>query len=128
MTNPNMSQYGKEYRFKPGNKGGGRKPGSTSIATKLRQLCGKNIELKNPMSGQKEKKEIAEWIALSLIREAMRGNTKAITTCIEYLDGKVVQTNEHTGKDGSAIQHNVKVSVSAEHWDNRMSELMDSGD
>lgn len=121
MANPNIVETGKSYRFQKGNTKGGRTHGAVSIATKLKHLCAQKVTIKN------EKRETAEWIALSLIKQAMQGNVKAINSIMDYVDGKPAQTNIVQGDKDNPIQHNVNVNATKEQWDERMRALMGDG-
>lgn len=124
MGNKKISEYGQETQFKRGNPG--KPKGAISITGKIKQLCAEQRKLKNSENGKMETKTIAEWIAISLIKESLKGNIRAIEKMLEYTDGKPAQTNIHVGSDGQAMQHEVKLSRTAEEIQIRVAELINN--
>jgi hypothetical protein len=79
----------------------GRPPGK-SITTILKNLLEKEIVLtKNPITGKKkEKQKISEVIALTMVREAIKGKDKFIKEILDRTEGKVLQGIDHGGSIG----------------------------
>ena len=74
----------------------GRPKGSKNISTYLRALLEESLEVHNPISGQKEKKKIAEILAIKLATIALKGegDRQAINDVIDRLEGKPLQKQE----------------------------------
>ena len=55
-----------------------------------------------------EGKTKKEWIAEALFQEALKGNVPAIKEYGDRVEGKALQKNEVTGKDGTALELIIK--------------------
>lgn len=88
--------------WKPGESGNpnGRREGSKNISTYLRELLEEQLDITNPVSGQKEKKKIAEIMAIKLATIALKGDgdRMAINDVIDRLEGKPLQKQESSIK------------------------------
>lgn len=90
--------------FQVGWKGGpGRPQGSRNMSTVLKELLETEITLKDAKTGEIIKKTGYEALAQTMFKTAMQGKVEAFNAIVDRADGKVVQVNEHTGKDGGAI-------------------------
>lgn len=97
--------------FKPGNKGGGRPKGSVSLVHLLKKALKQKIDITDPLTKQNAKKALNEVIVLKLIQQAIKGDVKAIKEVFDRTDGKSIQKNEHTGKDGNPIETKSAITV-----------------
>ncbi len=104
--NPNITDYGHETRFKPGNKLGGRTHGAKTFAKcleKAMDIVAKNLD---PLSKQVEEREMRDWIAVALTAKAASGDVAAIKEALDRMEGKSVQRTELSGPDGQPLQVN----------------------
>jgi hypothetical protein len=106
MNNPRLVELGEGYRFDKDHQPehNGRPKGSRSMTSILRGLVGKEMTLKNPMTGQTEVMTVGEIIQLQKVARAMKGDLKAIEMVDDRLDGKPVQPMENTGIDKIIIE------------------------
>ena len=96
MSNPRITEIGKETRFKPGETGNpnGRPKGSKNLKTML-------IEL---LSAQDSEGEHSRPIVMQLFRKAFRdGDMRALQEIIERIEGKVANKIEGTGVGNKII-------------------------
>jgi len=94
--------YGKppdETKFKPGQTGNPKGRGKGSVS--LKKLLEK--KLREVAKQDKEGRKYGELIVEATILQAMKGNGQALKTIWEYIEGKVTQPMEHTGKDGGPM-------------------------
>lgn len=91
----------KATQFKAGQSGNpkGRPPASWSWAGLLKEFGDQEI------NGKTKK----EWIAESLIKEALKGNIPAIKEFGDRVEGKAIQKSEVTGKDGEPLMSNITI-------------------
>jgi hypothetical protein len=80
--------------FEEGNPGGGRPKGFIPLVTIIERVLKQQIELDDPITKTRSKKELQEWVVLALITKAMKGDVSAIKELLERIDGKVVQKND----------------------------------
>jgi hypothetical protein len=83
------------HKFKPGNPGGGRPKGSVSIVKVIERMLDQEISVKDPLSGNKEKKKVIEAVATALLVKGINGDVSAIKELLDRVDGKVVQKTEN---------------------------------
>lgn len=95
--------------FKPGQSGNpaGKKPGTVSIKTELRELV--SIILKgefNNLNGEVENMTVARKVALTLLEKALAdGDLNAVVKIMEHLDGKPAQAVNIGGQaEGTPVQ------------------------
>lgn len=110
-------------QFKPGNKLGGRKPGSVSLTDAIRRVMERDYTHTDPISGMKDTKQVRDWIGIALAGKAMKGDVAAIREMLERLEGKVTDKVELTGKDGAALEINHTAQL--EHVYNGMKDVFD---
>lgn len=87
--------------FKPGQSGNpkGRVKGGKTVSTRLAAFLNAKYESKNPFTGEREKLEVADWLALSLIKNALTSKTPvpALKEILERMEGKVAHLiNQNT--------------------------------
>lgn len=90
--NPNPLPPPVEHQFKPGQSGNpnGAPPGRR-LATLLKKILDGEIEIDDLETGLKRKVTKAEVVALSLFKQAVKGNVKAIKEVFDQVDGKLPQ-------------------------------------
>jgi hypothetical protein len=94
----------KEFQFKPGESGnpsGGHK--GLHLTTLLRKLLDEEIEVEDAETHLKRKIRKAELVTVALLKQANKGNVKAIREILDRIDGKVPQKIGLTGADGEAL-------------------------
>ena len=94
----------KEFQFKPGQSGnpdGGSK--GPRLTTLLNKLLDEEIEIEDAETHLKRKIKKAELVTVALLKQAAKGNVKAIREIMDRIDGKVPQKIGLTGVDGGAL-------------------------
>lgn len=89
--------------FQPGNRAGvghGRPKGSVSLSKLLEKALTQQIDVRD---GTGEKKQVAELIVASMLKQALKGDMRAQKEIWDRIEGKAVAIMELTGKDGSPI-------------------------
>ena len=105
--NPNITDYGHETRFKPGNKLGGRPPGTgpAALQAKLDHYLNLDTQVILP-DGTKDKRAVIDATILALLHKATRGDIPAIKEVFDRHYGKLSDKVELTGKDGAPLEVN----------------------
>lgn len=87
--NPNISDVGHETRFKPGNPGGGRKPGTKPWAIVIREMVeDENFEIK--FKDGTARKYPAKILTEVMLRKAASGDVQAFNALAKYVIGDKV--------------------------------------
>jgi hypothetical protein len=100
MTKKNVSEKSKENLklFEIGNPGGGRPKGSVSLVSILQKVLTQKVDITDPFTKERGKKELQEAVVISLLTKAIKGDVSAIKEVLERIDGKVLQKTETTLK------------------------------
>src|SRR3990167_2229078 len=96
MSNPNIAKEGEETQFKQGESGNpdGRPKGVKNISTLIREYIEQEIDMTDPIDGQKKKNPIKNVLALRLISNALKGDHRALQEVMDRLEGKPLQKQE----------------------------------
>lgn len=98
-----LRRVGKNTRFKPGNKTGGRKPGSVSVTDSVRRALNTMVTMENPLTEMPETLVARDWVGIVLLAKALKGDVYAIREILDRTDGKTTSKVEVSGKDGKPI-------------------------
>lgn len=102
------------HRFKKGNqygKLGGRPKGTVNVTDALRRVIERDFESVDPFSKEKAVAPVRDWVAISLLGKALKGDVAAIREVMDRLDGKALSKVEVTGKGGAPLQVDHKVQL-----------------
>ena len=101
-NNPNQMKNLKH--FQPGNPGGGRPKGSKSLTRILKEALEKELTLSDKKTGTKETKQVSEWLVAAMVRDAVKGDLKAIREVYDRIEGRPVQKiDQKTSLDFKSI-------------------------
>ena len=90
--------------FKKGDPGGpGRPKGSKNTATVINQYLKSRRKGRNPITGKECRMSVRQQIVLAQIGQALSGNTKAFQAIIDRAEGKITETIQHSGVDGTPL-------------------------
>lgn len=122
--NPNIVEAGKSTQFSSENQPDNRGRKSKTVSEFLKEYGEGNkieFEIKVYKDGSKKPKvqkgtiesetSINELIAVTIIKNAIQGNDRAMTTYLERTEGKVSQNLNVGGQDDNPLQHEVKVEI-----------------
>lgn len=87
----------------------GRKKGSVNRSTILNKWLSAKVTTRNPITKKDERVTVEDEVILALIREARKGNVRAIMEIQDTIHGKIVdmQQVEHGGK----VAHSIEVVI-----------------
>lgn len=88
-----LNSHLKQYEFKPGQSGNpaGRPPNKKYLSELAREM------LKETRKGDLSGKTTDELVVLALVKQALRGDTKAIGMLHDWTEGKVADTHKFEG-------------------------------
>jgi|WetSurMetagenome_2_1015567.scaffolds.fasta_scaffold91366_2 hypothetical protein len=75
----------------------GKPKGTKNRATILKQFLGLKILVKNPSTGEEEKRTFEEIIELAILKKAGSGDINAYKEIKDTLYGKLTEKTEHSG-------------------------------
>jgi hypothetical protein len=102
--NPNPVPPPVEHQFKPGQSGNPNgAPKGPYLTTILKKLLDEEIEIVDAETGLKRKIRKSELVTVALLKQAAKGNVKAIREIMDRIDGKVPQKIGLTGADGENL-------------------------
>ena len=111
MSNESLQKQGDNTAFlanqwKPGQSGNpaGRPPGVRYLSELARDI------LRDTRKGDIEGKTTDELIVLALVKEALKGNTKAIEMLHDWTEGKVLDVHKIEGDISVSIVYKIKES------------------
>jgi hypothetical protein len=88
---PNSLANLEKGKFKKGNKLGGRPPGAVSFKTIIAEYLTDELELRDPLTQKRVRKELKKHLTARLIAKALSGDLNAMKEVIDRHDGKVTQ-------------------------------------
>lgn len=110
-------------KFEKGNPGGGRPKGVIPLVTILKRILEQKIDLTDPITKEKGKKEVQEAIMLALTGRALKGDMVAIKEILERIDGKIPQAMKLGGDENSpAINLETKYAINT--IDSRIEQIL----
>lgn len=98
----------KETQFKPGQSGNpAGKPKGRSVTSRLRDLLDA-VELGGKQV--RDGKQVADLVAEVILKNALKGDHRFVTTLLDRTEGKVADRTEVTGPDGSPlVPHSIQI-------------------
>ena len=101
-----LNSHLKQYQWKPGQSGNpdGRPPGIRYLSELARDI------LRQSRKGDTDGKTTDELVVLALVKEALRGNTKAIEMLHDWTEGKVLDVHKIEGDIPVSIVYKIKES------------------
>lgn len=95
-SHPNSRKNLEKGAWRPGQSGNpaGKPPGARDRSTIIRKWADVKIDVVNPITKDKEKGTVEDEVALSLIREARKGNVPAIKEFLDTLYGKMTERHD----------------------------------
>jgi hypothetical protein len=96
---PNIENIEK-HKFKKGQSGNpeGKKIGTKNRATILKQFLSAKIDVKNPETGELEKKTFEEAIELAILNKANNGDVIAYKEIKDTIYGKIAENHNIAGE------------------------------
>lgn len=74
-------------------------------------VVSKNGEEKVQQGAIKSETSINNLIAVTILKNAIQGDSKAISTLLDRTEGKVPQNHKHSGDEDNPVHHEVNINV-----------------
>lgn len=103
MANPENIE---PHRWKKGDSSpnpAGKIKGTVSSATIIRKWLEAKEKAKNPLNGKEQKLTQMDIMVLKQLERARKGDTAAFKELLDRMEGKAMQRQEITGKEGAPI-------------------------
>jgi hypothetical protein len=108
----NVANLQPQKSGEPSKNPNGRPKGSRNRSTILKKWLSVKTLIKHPITKEDIKVTVEDEVVLSLIKEARKGDVRAIREILDTMYGKITEKTELTGADGAPIKHNVIGEVS----------------
>lgn len=109
LNNKEMDKKSGLKPFKKGQSGNpaGRPVGSRNMKTVLQEILDSDLDLKNPLTGEKGRLEVRQALLMRLIKKGLGGDLFAIREVWDRVDGPIKESIQIEDKRPSVSEKNV---------------------
>ena len=114
---PKVIETLKKNQWKPGQSGNPSGKKGPHLIPLLEKMLDRELEMKDPISGDKTKKSVGEWLMLKLLANAMKGKEKSLSIILDRIEGAVqknIKLDADQGTQISIIKDKIRKNLESE--------------